>query len=131
MQKVLVKLVDFGVTRLAAACDIGCLDESFIEFPMQAINLCLLDLVPWDLRSWNNDFRDTKCVEKILGVGSTNELQNRYEISVQFEIQPNLIFASKLCSPGFDYGSTIIANGIARKNTPNDFLQHLKKKKNM
>lgn len=119
-----VKLVDFGVQRIANVSDIGCLNERFTQFPIQSINVCVLNLDPWNLRSWNDD--DTRYVTKLLGQNRTDGLQNRYEMFVQLEMEPNVIFTSNLCSTGFDYADTIISKGIARNNTSNNFLQYVK-----
>lgn len=124
MQKVQVKLVDFGIQRFASISEIGSLADDFIKFPMQSINLCLFNLLPWNQRSWNDD--DTGCVTKLLGINGSDDLQNRYEIYIQFELQPNLIFSSNLHSSGRDYAGMIVSKGIGRKNTSTDFLQYVK-----
>lgn len=123
-QKVRVKLVDFGVQRVAAITDIGRLDDDFAGFPIQSINLCLLNLLPWNRRSWNEN--DTRCVTKLLGINGTDNLQNRHEMHIQFEMQPNLTYSSNLCSPGLDYVEMIISKGIARKNISTDFFHYIK-----
>lgn len=125
MQKVHVKLVDFGALRMAAISDIGCLDENFAKFPMQSVSLCLLNLSPWNQCAWDDD--DTRCVTNLLGINRTDDRQNRYEIYIQYEIQPDLFFTSNLYSPGLDYAGMIISKGIARKNISSDFLRYIKK----
>lgn len=117
MPKVRVKLVDFGVLKTVASSDISRLHEDFTVFPMQSINLCIINLSPWDLCAWQDD--DIIYAEKILGLNSNNEEQNRYKICVQFEMQSNLIFTSNLCSPECDYASMLISKGIARKKPSN------------
>lgn len=124
MHKVRVKLVDFGVQRIADVSDFGYLDEQFTKFPIQSTNVCLLNLIPWNAHSWNDD--DTMYVTKLLGQNRTGELQNRYQISVQFDMEPNLIFISNLSTTGFDYAETIISKGIASKRDSSDFIQHVK-----
>lgn len=124
MQKVRIKLVDIGIKRIANVSDIGCLDGRFTKFPIQSINVCLLNVVPWNQHSWNDD--DTRYVTKLLGQTRT---ENRYEIFVQHEMEPNLIFTSNLRSTGFDYVDTIISKGIAQKSTSSDFLRYLKERK--
>lgn len=114
MQKVHVKLVDFGVLRVVALSDIGCLAEQFVKFPLQSVSLCLLHLSPWDQQAWDED--DTKFVTKLLGINRADDLQNRYEINIQYELQPDLLFTSNLCSSELDYSAMIISKGLARKN---------------
>lgn len=124
--RVRVKLVDFGVQRVVAVSDIGYLGECFTEFPIQSISLCLLNLVPWNLRSWGDD--DTRYVTKLLNANRIDELQNQYETCVQFEMRSNFIFTSNLCTKEFDYADKITSRGIARKNLMEDFLSRLKRK---
>lgn len=116
IQMARVKLVDFGVPRIATISDIGHLDENFTEFPIQSISLCLLNLIPWNSRTWNDE--DTRYVTELLN-------ENRYEICIQFEMQPDSIFTSDLCSSGFDYVDVIISKGIACRNASNDFHHHV------
>lgn len=124
MQKVRVKLVDFGVPRVAAISDIGCLDEQFAKFPKQSVSLCLLDLSPWNQHAWDDD--DKRYVTNLLGI---NRDDNRYEIHIQHEMQPDLFFTTNLCSPEIDYAAVIISKGIARKNISTDFMRCLKEMK--
>lgn len=125
MQNIRVKLVDLGGQRIANASDFGYLDERFIEFPAQSITVCLLNLIPWNLCSWNDD--DTMYVTKLLAQHRGE--QNRYEVCLQFEMEPNLIFASNLRSTGFDYAKSIISKYIAHSNSSDDFIQHVKGRK--
>lgn len=122
-----MKLVDYGVQRIAFVSDFGHLDERFIEFPIQSIHVHLLNLVPWNGRSWNDD--DNEYVTKLLRQCRIGEQQNRLELNVQFEVEPNSIFTHNLCSTGFDYANIITSKGIARIADSNDFIQHVEKTK--
>lgn len=127
MQTMRVKLVDLGGQRIANVSDVGYLDECFTAFPKQSINVGLLNLVPWNARSWNDD--DKMYVTKLLAENRTDEPEVRYEMNVHFDMEPNVIFSSKLCSTGFDYAETIVSKGIARHGKSNDFFQHVKELK--
>lgn len=125
-QKIRVKLVDFGIQRIANASDIGFLGVLFMEFPVQSIKICLLHLIPWNYCSWNDG--DTMYVTTLLSQNRGGQPKTRFEMCVQFEVEPNLIFASNLHSTGFDYAKLIMAKDIARYCTSNDFIQHVKEK---
>lgn len=120
-QKVRVKLVDFGVPRIAAISDIGHLDEQFAKFPMQSVSVRLLDLSPWNQFAWDDN--DQRFVTNLLSI---NKADNRYEIYIQHELLPDLFFTPNLYSSEIDYASTIISKGIARKNISTDFIRCLK-----
>lgn len=127
MRKIRAKLVDFGGQRIANASDFGYLDGRFIEFPAQSITVCLTNLDPWNFCSWNDD--DTVYVTKLLAQHRGDQPQNRLEMCLQFEMEPNLIFASNLRSAGFNYAKSIVSKNIAHKNSFNDFIQYLKEQK--
>lgn len=114
-------MVDFGVPQSASIFDIGRMDDDFMKFPIQSINLCVLNLHPWNQRAWTD--QDIRYVTKLLDFHS----QNRYEMYIEVEMQPNLIFSSNLYSPLFDYAAMIISKGIARKKMSTEFLHYIKK----
>lgn len=121
IEKVHVKLVDFGVPRIAAISDIGCLNEYFAKFPKQSVSLCLLDLSPWNQHAWDDE--DKRYATNLLGI---NRADNRYQIHIRYERQPDLFFSSNLYSPELDYAAMIISKGIACKNVPMDFNRYIK-----
>lgn len=121
-----MKLVDFGVPRVVAISDIGHLDEHLTKFPVQSVSLCLFGLSPWNQLAWNDD--DKRYATNLLGI---NRADNRYEIHIQRELQPDVFFAPNLCSPEIDYAAMIISKGIARKNVSTDFSRCIKEMKHL
>lgn len=127
MQMAHVKLVDFGVLRMATISDIGYLDENFAKFRTQSVSLCVLNLCPWNQRAWNDN--DIRCVSKLLSINGTDNFHKRYEVYIQFVLQPDLFFTSNINSSGLNYAEMTISKGIARKNISTDFLRYIKEMK--
>lgn len=121
-----VQRVDHGMPHRADICDIGQLEREYHKtFPIQSINLCLLELTPWNEQNWSVD--DTDYVKKLVGNGS-------FEITIFNEVYSELIFTKNLISRNpntdvicVDYAKHIISKGIASKKKTGlkEFFDHL------
>lgn len=123
-------LVDFGKLCLSKIFEIGpILDESHRTFRAQSINLCVLEIIPWNNKTWN--LSDTIYVEKLLLRERQDKvIRNKlFEIIIQDEVRSDLILTKNLVNTdtNFDYVEQIISKGIAlrSKNGLNEFYEHL------
>lgn len=129
-----VKLVDLGKPRRPNIRDIGYLKETHALFPIQPVNLCLLKLVPWNNRCWNDD--DTAHVRGL--IFRTNPHNDTFgngifEITIESELNSNVIYATNLINrhvdsdKNEDYASLLISKGIATRTTEvsTEFMKRL------
>lgn len=128
-----VRLVDLGIFRTAKVSNIGCLQEHHQQFPLQSTSLCLLNVVPYGGCQWGKE--ETAYVTQILLGRCSDETfgKNSYESFIQWEIQPDLVFALNLFTltngPMNQHGNFIdhlIQKGIARvdEEHSNEFFHH-------
>lgn len=90
--KVRVKLLDFGKFRDVKLSDIGHMEESHTTFPIQSTNLCIVNIEPWNRRDWDNV--DTEYISQLFsGISDDAFGKGPFQVFVQCEIQPDLIFA--------------------------------------
>ncbi|XP_031625285.1 uncharacterized protein LOC116341975 [Contarinia nasturtii] len=133
-----VRLVDFGKFRTVNFSQIGhLLNENHATFPSYTMNLCLLNLMPWNELCWDEE--ETAYVSHILLGTKETDIFGRgriYEAIILLELQPDLMFSLDLFIPTGgnitqhgSFVSFLAQKGIASKNTANlkEFFQHASK----